>query len=473
MASLPPPEEGREKFAGTDMPDGSSLTSPGKKRSIPKGHEYDSKAIKPLAKMLWAMSVSMGHALTAYRQFTKLKSSTISPDGMLGGRGYVMDVKEVRQKLYDACEALSAISDTIHDEINAPHWQSKLEQLTRGEKKDVRRYVDKAEEVMDEAEDVADGDEEEMPEDSTDDPTTPEDESKDWSAEDDDDEEDTSSELPDGGDPETLDGYHKHKPNRKTASFRPLFDDTFGVIANSSLPVETLPGPRVEHLDRGDAPGPYGSWNRGEEPSDDNYDGHPDRHQKGMSEVLAGSGLPGALTDKTETNADDFGLGGGENPRSGEGLEHGPASDAPGGKGVWGPHSGLPEAPDGKPGPESGRGDAEELEVSLRDRNVFQAGLRGATKYMAFLDDASSFLPNDQDDAVARSDYYPGEKGNIVSESELPGEDLTVPSNPDPPETMETSPDVAAPYGKIDEIRTAMDRRIYQYGRTTRTKHNG
>lgn len=118
--------------------------TPQTKRMIPESYKYDPKALNPLAKMLWALSVSLGHAMTAHRSFTKLKSSTFSPDGLVGGRGYVMSVKEIRQRLYEACEAISAVSDTIHDEINAPHWKPALPELPEGELDRVERLVGEA-----------------------------------------------------------------------------------------------------------------------------------------------------------------------------------------------------------------------------------------------------------------------------------------------------------------------------------------
>lgn len=129
------------------------FSSPGAgMRQIPKGHVYDPRALKPMAKMLWACSVSLGHALTAYREFTRFKSSAISPDGMVGGRGYVMTVKDVRTRLQEACEALSAVSDTIHDEINAPHWGPQLDGMGDSEKVDFDQYVDEAESILNDPE---------------------------------------------------------------------------------------------------------------------------------------------------------------------------------------------------------------------------------------------------------------------------------------------------------------------------------
>ncbi len=173
-------------------------------------------------------------------------------------------------------------------------------------------------------------------------------------------------------------------------------------------------------MDRGNEPGPWGSWNREENPSDDNYDNHRREHDyssnqdneytKSAVAPTGESAMPGNLTDTTETNTNDYGLGGGKDPRKGEGLEHGPASDQPGGKGVWGPSAQLPDDPGAKGAPQSQGDNSQALEVSLEGRQLW-----------AFLDDAAAVLPNDQEEPVARSDYYPGEKGNIVSESGMPG----------------------------------------------------
>src|SRR5262245_35063881 len=92
---------------GDDAPDSSGV-----KRNIPKEHEFQARALKPLSKALWASTVALGHTLTAYRHLSRLKSATVSPGGLMGGRGYVMKLSEMRQKLYEASEALSSISDT-------------------------------------------------------------------------------------------------------------------------------------------------------------------------------------------------------------------------------------------------------------------------------------------------------------------------------------------------------------------------
>jgi hypothetical protein len=243
------------------------------KRAIPEDYKYDPSAIKPMAKMLWSMSVSLGHALSAHKAFVRLKSATISPDGLLGGQGYVMAVKDVRTMLHDACEALSALCDTIHDEINAPHWQPKLGQLEKAD-------VDKIKDLLREAQGYIDDPEELEKEDDE------EDGEKDGHAgwhhpavdKANKGKREPKSEIPEGGARETnpqaqplRHDMRKPSPSEKQASVR---GSTAAervaakfLQSNSSLPVETMPGgPRVDHLDRGDEDqtGPFGTYNRDE-----------------------------------------------------------------------------------------------------------------------------------------------------------------------------------------------------------------
>lgn len=241
-------------------------TPDGMRRNIPNGYEYDPKALKPLAKMLWSMSVALGHALTANRQFTRLKSSTISPDGLLGGRGYVASVKDVRKALYDACEALSAISDTIHDEINAPHWKPKLALLEQEDAENVEKMVGDAERILEDPEGEAEEDLEEEEEAKSEaapwhHPAVRKDNAKKGKP--------GGSKIPDGGDQETV--PRSSGPRSQTTQnneydhrARQASTYSYGRTANSSLPVETMPGgPRVDHLDRGDTDqtGPFGTYN--------------------------------------------------------------------------------------------------------------------------------------------------------------------------------------------------------------------
>jgi hypothetical protein len=171
--------------------------------------------------------------------------------------------------------------------------------------------------------------------------------------------------------------------------------------ANSSIPVETMPGgPRVDHLDRADDDqhGPYGTY--GEDPMQAMYDEtarnpdggggekdyiYPSDWDSDLHEKQAGtpierrlerlyarrldllasewalgtSAFPDANSDKTPTEAWDFGIGDGNGDDAhgqgaggySEGNPGAPDSNPGGGTGnmgVYGPQSGLPKDPGGK-----------------------------------------------------------------------------------------------------------------------------
>ena len=92
-------------------------------RTMAPDHKFNKKCSKELAKVLRATLSSLGHAMSAYSTFAKVKSRDISPDGNLGGRGYIMDIKSMRRQYMNVVEALSALSDTLYDEVTADHWQ--------------------------------------------------------------------------------------------------------------------------------------------------------------------------------------------------------------------------------------------------------------------------------------------------------------------------------------------------------------
>ena len=92
------------------------------KRDIPGDFNYSPKNQKPLATVLLSTLAALGHILSAHNAFAKIKSARVSPDGNLGGRGYIMKIADMRKQYMNCVEALSALSDTLYDEVNAPHW---------------------------------------------------------------------------------------------------------------------------------------------------------------------------------------------------------------------------------------------------------------------------------------------------------------------------------------------------------------
>jgi hypothetical protein len=426
--------------------------------------------LKPLSKALWASTVALGHALTAYRHFSRIKSATVSPDGLLGGRGYVMKLAEMRQKLYEASEALSAISDTIYDEISAPHWRPKLAQLDDDDQEDVRRFINEAQEVMENPE----GEAEEEIETIEEAPLKSSKPKKRRASPDDDDAE--ASKVPDGGDAPAETSPAKptipKQASKRLDDYRWLFDlggsrplpinlvEELFVKANSSEPVGEMPGgPRVDHLGPGTGRGEFGDFGDSEGPPADswNADGagisrrdeagedfdYPSEWENEFPKTAAwksreaAAGIPDASGDDTRTEGWDFGIGYGARGEGAGGYEN-PSGEGDGTKGVEGPHSGLP----GSPAQSSGDTTRVVVDDKLNPRQSAYAALYG-----------QGLLPQDVAGDVSRSDYYPGAKGNDVSigTSSVPRAEPVIETDGQPVlNTFHTQEDVRTPYVRFD-----------------------
>jgi hypothetical protein len=377
------------------------------KRDIPGDHEFNPQSLKPLTRMLWATSVALGHALTAYRQFSRLKSVSFSPDGMIGGRGYVMRVRDLRSKLVDACEELSNIADTVYDEIRAPHWRPKLLDLTQ-EDDEITSLLSDAEGYMEDPEGEVEEDMEEAEEKKPskskrrgifDDIPPKEDEN--------------SSQLP------TTAPGEGQGPNPTRVDRPQLKQASMVWKADSSVSPSTLPGPRVQHIGPGEGEGPFGEFND-DPPTQDDWGqsggvsdqyAYPSEWDNDLREAT--SGMPSDLNTRGE--GWDFGIGYGEgNDAHGQGAGRYENPDSSG-KGVFGPQSGLPNDPGGK---------IHDLEHSDTTVRVEQK-----TRDMGLPTFASSTMPPDVQEPVARSDYFIGPKGNDFDgtarygEAGLPGDE--------------------------------------------------
>ncbi len=87
------------------------------------GFKWSPEAFADLAKVMWAIQRSHTYSMAALRYFSKMESAKFSPDGLLGGRGYIQSIPDMRTGLGQAVEILSSFSDTLHDEISAEHWK--------------------------------------------------------------------------------------------------------------------------------------------------------------------------------------------------------------------------------------------------------------------------------------------------------------------------------------------------------------
>lgn len=122
---------------------------------------FNPKFLKPLALTLRSLLMALGHATSAHARFVKIKSRTISPDGALGGKGYIQKIPDMRRQLMNSVEVLSSLTDTIHDEILAPHWAEDEDKLDPRDRDEVKQIVEEVEEIKDDPEGWAIEEEEE------------------------------------------------------------------------------------------------------------------------------------------------------------------------------------------------------------------------------------------------------------------------------------------------------------------------
>jgi hypothetical protein len=121
-------------------------------RSIDGQFIFNAKHLKPLALTLRSSLMALGHVASAYTRFTKIKSSNVSPDGNLGGKGYIQKISDMRRQLVNCVEALSSLTDTIYDELSAPHWNPAEDTMTPRDRAEVKEIVQEAEDIKDDPE---------------------------------------------------------------------------------------------------------------------------------------------------------------------------------------------------------------------------------------------------------------------------------------------------------------------------------
>ncbi|MBD3261290.1 MAG: hypothetical protein GF334_06330 [Candidatus Altiarchaeales archaeon] len=113
------------------------------------GFEYDKSKAKHLKRALHNINVSLGTLLAAMKDLALLRGSDITPDGLLGGRGFIMNYREMKSHLNEAIGNLSDVTDTLADELNNPKWGLSKSEMhaVKKEKEEVLDKVDDAEDV--------------------------------------------------------------------------------------------------------------------------------------------------------------------------------------------------------------------------------------------------------------------------------------------------------------------------------------
>jgi len=120
----------------------------GLRREITNDFKYDKKKQKHIEFVLHNVNVSLGALVSALGRFSKVKGPDISPDGMLGGLGYIMPIKDIKNALNQMVRDLSDIQDSLGDELTNPKWGNKSKETEKilKEKEKIEEKVEDMEE---------------------------------------------------------------------------------------------------------------------------------------------------------------------------------------------------------------------------------------------------------------------------------------------------------------------------------------
>jgi len=116
------------------------------RREIPDDFKYNTKKLKHLKAILHNISVALGTLSSALNEFSKMKGPEISPDGLLGGVGYIIPLKEIKQTINTTVHSLSEIADCLADELTNPKWQAT-------DDKEVKKLIEEKDEVQEQVDD--------------------------------------------------------------------------------------------------------------------------------------------------------------------------------------------------------------------------------------------------------------------------------------------------------------------------------
>lgn len=121
-------------------------SAPANRELTPK-FDFQAKNLKPLVECLKYSTAALSYAMVAYDIFTKIPSSSVSPDGRLGGKGYIMKIQDIRKNFMNIVEALSSMSDTIYDELQAPHWAAQTREMEPELKEELNDALEETEKI--------------------------------------------------------------------------------------------------------------------------------------------------------------------------------------------------------------------------------------------------------------------------------------------------------------------------------------
>ena len=121
------------------------------KREYLEGFKFNEKGLKAVAETYNHLAKAFSNMVQASNTFNKIKSSQVSPDGRIGGTGYVNSIKTIRTSMSSTVNTISEMLDTFYDEVNSPYWKKQ----TFEDHPIVKGIVTEADTIIDNAEERA------------------------------------------------------------------------------------------------------------------------------------------------------------------------------------------------------------------------------------------------------------------------------------------------------------------------------
>jgi hypothetical protein len=118
------------------------------RREITDDFKYDKKKLKHLHRILHNVNVALGTLGSALGEFGKVKGPQISPDGLIGGLGYILPLKSIKEAINTSIHNLSEVADSLADELTNPHWQAKDDKETKEVIKEKEKVEEETQEVI-------------------------------------------------------------------------------------------------------------------------------------------------------------------------------------------------------------------------------------------------------------------------------------------------------------------------------------
>ncbi|MBE3086365.1 MAG: hypothetical protein IMZ64_09145 [Bacteroidetes bacterium] len=130
----------------------------GLRREISDDFKYDKKKLKHLHRILHNVNIAVGTLGSALSEFSRVKGPAISPDGLLGGLGYIMPIKNVKEVITTSVHNLSEVADSLADELSNPHWNAVEDKETKEVLKEKEKVEEETQEVLEAPEEIAPAD---------------------------------------------------------------------------------------------------------------------------------------------------------------------------------------------------------------------------------------------------------------------------------------------------------------------------